>query len=58
MVSLMQIWWQMRQAWSFVRYAYSSGLSLYANAPEQRPQRRYAMAYAVTQVTPRSYSHL
>ena len=57
MVNWMQAWWQVRQSWSFLHHAYRCGYRLHADVAadvaDGWSQRRYAIAYAVAQVTPR-----
>jgi hypothetical protein len=52
MISWVQILWQMGQLWSFLRHAYACGWSLYADVSDYGSRQRYAMVYAVAQVTP------
>jgi hypothetical protein len=54
MINWMQAWWQVRQSWSFLHHAYRCGLSLHADVTGAWSHRRYAMAYAVAQATPRA----
>jgi hypothetical protein len=54
MVNWMQALWQVKQSWSFLRHAYRCGCSLYDEAASACSQRRYAVAYAVAQVRPRT----
>jgi hypothetical protein len=54
MVNWMQAWWQVRQSWLFVHHAYRCGWSLYDDVADAWSHRRYAVAYAVAQVTPRA----
>jgi len=56
MVSWTQILWQTGQLWSFMRHAYLCGWNYYADVTDSWSHRRYAMAYAVAQVTPRPYN--
>jgi len=54
MVNWMQAWTQVRLSWSFLHHAYRCGLSRNADVADAWSHRRYAMAYAVAQATPRA----
>jgi len=53
MVSWIELWWQISQTWRFLRHAYDCGWSLYNDVSDGWSHRRYAVVYAVVQVTPR-----
>jgi len=55
MVNWFQAWFQVRQSWAFMHHAYRCGWNLYDGAADAWSQRSYAMAYAVSQVTPRAH---
>jgi len=55
MINWFQAWFQVRQSWSFMHHAYRCGWNLYDGVADAWSQRGYAMAYAVSQVTPRAY---
>jgi len=54
MVSWMQLWWQVNQTWLFLRHAYTCGWTFYSDVTDGWTHQRYAMAYAIAQVTPRT----
>jgi len=54
MVSWMDLVWQVNQVWLFLRHAYTCGWTLSSDVTDAWSHRRYAMAYAVVQVTPRA----
>ena len=51
------VYWQARQLWSYLRHAYRCGWQEYADVAELWPHRKYALAYTVAQVRPRSASY-